>query len=215
MKRSRSDIFRTRPYLIAECAYSHEGDVEYLRKSVVSAAESACVDAVKFHILLDINTYMCPDHDLYERIREWMFTADQWREVIGLARSSGLGVIVLADDLGSFALLEEMKEDIAAVEIHSCSLNDAKMLEKTSLLNVPVILGVGGSSAEDIALSVDYLKKRGTTELLLMYGFQNYPTRYEYVNFEKMKKVQQMFGLPVGYADHTSWDDENNEVWSA
>ena len=45
-----------------------------------------------------------------------------------------------------------------------------------------------------------------------MHGFQNYPTKYEYINFNKMIRIRNKFNLPMGYADHTVWDNENNEL---
>jgi sialic acid synthase SpsE len=45
-----------------------------------------------------------------------------------------------------------------------------------------------------------------------MYGFQNYPTDYKDINFQKINLIQNLFGLPVGYADHTDPKDANNEL---
>ena len=44
-----------------------------------------------------------------------------------------------------------------------------------------------------------------------MFGFQNFPTRYENVNFRKMQKIMNLFPeFSYGYADHTAWDEPNN-----
>lgn len=210
MKNSR--LYENRPYLIAECAYSHEGDSDYLKKSIKKIAEAGCVDAVKFHVLFDIQTYMSPDHDLYERIQEWLFSEDEWRDIIDYARGLNLDVIILVDDLGSLDLLKTIGDKLSAIEIHACSLNDVKMLNKVSNFSIPVILGIGGSTIDEIAFAIDYLKKKGKSDIVLMYGFQNYPTKYEYINLKKMQKIKEVFDLPTGYADHTSWDDENQEL---
>ena len=210
MKNSR--LYENRPYLIAECAYSHEGDRDYLKKSIKKIAEAGCIDAVKFHVLFDIQTYMSPDHELYERIQEWLFSEDEWREIIDYARGLNLDVIILADDLGCLDFLESIQDKLSAIEIHACSLNDIKMLSKVSNFSIPVILGIGGSTIDEISFAIDYLKKRGRSDILLMYGFQNFPTRYEYINLKKMQKIKELFDLPIGYADHTSWNDENQEL---
>ncbi len=205
-------IQQDKPYLIAECAYAYEGDVIYLKKSVERIVETGCVDAVKFHILLDKDTYMTPDHSIYEKLKKWILREDEWAEIIKQVYDSGLDVIILADDLGCFGFLKSMENKLAAIEIHACSLNDVTMLEKASEFTIPAILGIGGSSIDEISFAVDYLKERGKNEIILMYGFQNYPTRYEYINFRKMKKIKKEFNLPLGYADHTAWDDENQEL---
>ncbi len=47
-----------------------------------------------------------------------------------------------------------------------------------------------------------------------MYGFQSYPTNYADINLSKMLKIKELFNLPIGYADHTAFDDPNNEIIS-
>lgn len=203
---------KNKPYLIAECAYSHMGDIKYLKKSIKKLSEIRCVNAVKFHVLSDIKTYMLPDHDLYEKIQNWLFSENEWRDIIDYAVISDLDVIVLADDLGSLPFLKLLENKLTAIEIHACSLNDIKMLQKTAEFNIPVILGIGGSTIEEITFATDFLKRKGKTDIILMYGFQNFPTKYEYINLRKMQKIKELFNLPIGYADHTSWDNENQEL---
>jgi|LGVF01.1.fsa_nt_gb sialic acid synthase SpsE len=210
MKNSR--LYEKAPYLIAECAYSHVGDRDYLKKSIKKIAAAGCIDAVKFHVLFDIQTYMCPDHDLYEKVQEWLFSEDEWRSIIDHAISLNLDVIILADDLGCLDFLESVQNTLSAIEIHACSLNDIKMLNKVSDFSIPVILGIGGSTIDEIAFAIDCLKEKGKSDIILMYGFQNYPTKYEYINLKKMQKMKELFDLPIGYADHTSWNDENQEL---
>jgi len=44
-----------------------------------------------------------------------------------------------------------------------------------------------------------------------MFGFQNYPTNYEDINFNKIKRLMQLFPeCSFGYADHTAWNEPNN-----
>ena len=46
-----------------------------------------------------------------------------------------------------------------------------------------------------------------------MFGFQNYPTKYSDINFRKVKALMEIFSsYEFGYADHCSWDEENNEM---
>lgn len=199
-------------YLIAECAYSYEGDKGYLEESIQKAAEAGCIDAIKFHVMIDPATYMTPDHPVYEMVKRWLLPEKTWEKLINASKDAGLQVIVLADDLGSLPFLKKVEKKLAAIEIHACSLNDVTMLEKAAGFKVPVILGVGGSGIEEIRYAINYLKKKGKKDVILMYGFQNYPTRYEYINLAKMQKLAKMLKLPVGYADHTAWNDECQEL---
>lgn len=199
-------------YLIAECAYSYEGDKGYLEESIKKAAEAGGIDAIKFHIMIDPTTYMTPDHPVYEPLQNWLLTEKTWEKLISTSKDAGLQVIALADDLGSLPFLKKVEKKLAAIEIHACSLNDVTMLEKAAGFKIPVILGVGGSDIEEIRFAINYLKKKGKRDILLMYGFQNYPTRYENINLKKMQKLAKIFALPIGYADHTAWDDKHQET---
>lgn len=207
-------LYKNKPYLIADCAYSHEGDLDYLRKSIKKIAETKCVDAVKFHVLFDIQTYISPSHDLYEKYQDWLFDENEWRSMIDYARNLNLDVIVLADDMGCLNFLESIQDKLSAIEIHACSLNDIIMLDRITNFNIPVILGVGGSTIDEISFAIDRLGKISKSNIILMYGFQSYPTRYIDINLSKILKIKKLFDLPVGYADHTAFDDPNNEIIS-
>jgi N,N'-diacetyllegionaminate synthase len=212
MKMDKKLLDKDGTYMIAECAYSYEGDKSYLERSIKKAATAGCIDAIKFHIMVDADTYMTPDHKVYDAVKAWLLSEKTWEELINTSKDAGLQVIALADDLGSFPFLKSVEKKLAAIEIHACSLNDVTMLEEAACFTVPVILGVGGSSTEEIKYAISYLKKKGKRDIVLMYGFQNYPTRYEYINLKKMQKLAKMFKLPVGYADHTAWNDGYQEL---
>ena len=46
-----------------------------------------------------------------------------------------------------------------------------------------------------------------------MFGFQNYPTVYEDINLNKIRRIMRLFSnFEYGYADHTAWNNEHNEL---
>ena len=57
------------PYIIGETAYLHEGDINYLNKMVDEIAEIE-LNAVKFHLMLDPESYMQKKHPLMEELRK-------------------------------------------------------------------------------------------------------------------------------------------------
>jgi sialic acid synthase SpsE len=202
-----------KPYLIAETAYNHEGDIAYLHRMIDEIA-SLKLDAVKFHLLLDIDSYMKQTHPLYEKVQQWMFTENQWNEIFSHANKKNLDIVALCDDVKSIRYINQKKKKISAIELHAVSLNDYFMLTEAVKFNDRLILGIGGSSISDISYAVDFLQNHGTQDILLMYGFQSYPTNYTNINIAKMHAISDVFHLPVGYADHTGYDDPNNAVIS-
>jgi len=202
-----------RPYIIGETAYNHEGNIDYLYKMIDEIA-GLKLDAVKFHLIFDLESYVVGDHPLMDEMKNWMFTCDQWKKVIEYSLDKDLDVICLCDDVESVDFVHKNFPDIAGMELHTTSLNDYFLLEKVADFKGCVVLGVGGSSLNEVQFAVDFLKNKGKDDILLMYGFQSFPTKYEDTNLSKMKKIKDLFDLPVGYADHTRFDDPNNEIIS-
>ena len=197
-------IVYDRPYLIAETAYNHQGNVEYLKSMVAGLPKE--VDAVKFHLLMDVNDYMREDHPIYNMVSEWVFSDKEWRDIFALSIQKCKDIVALCDDERSIDFILENYPDIAGIEIHSTGLNDIKLLAKVARFSNTVILGIGGSNVDEIAFAVEFLRERGKEDILLMYGFQSYPTKLEDVGFDRLIHIREFFDLPVGYADHCSFD---------
>ena len=201
------------PYIIGETAYIHEGDFNYLRKMIDAIAKIG-LNAVKFHILLEPESYFQKKHPLVKEIGKWMLTRKEWDRLIERAAMKGLDIIMLCDDVASVEFIFGRYPPVNAIEIHATGLNDIFLLEAASKFKGRVMLGVGGSTVDEIEYAVNYLRTRGKEDLVLMYGFQSYPTDYKEINLSKMAKLRDIFHLPVGYADHTAQDDPNNEIIS-
>jgi sialic acid synthase SpsE len=199
----------SKPYIIGETALNHEGDIEYLLRMVDEVAEVK-LNAVKFHLLLNPASYMQVKHPLLHKTEKWIFKEAQWEKIINHANNKGLDVIALCDDVESVEFLLKKKIKIDSIELHAVSLNDYFLLNAVSEFRGRIILGIGGSSIDEIHYAIEYLQNRGRSNILLMYGFQSYPTDYSQINLSKMIKIKNLFNLPVGYADHTAFDDPNN-----
>ena len=209
-----TDNFR-KPYIIGETAYNHEGDINYLYKMIDEIAEIK-LNAVKFHLLLNPESYMQKKHPLMEDTKKWIFNEKQWDDITDHSNKKGLDIVALCDDVESIEYILKNNKDVGAIELHATGLNDWFLLEESAKFNGPVILGIGGSTIDEIAYAVDFLKSKdkGKNDIILMYGFQSYPTKYTDINLAKMLKIKNLFDLPVGYADHTAFDDPNNGIIS-
>lgn len=195
--------------LIAETAWHHEGDFTFMHTLVNTIINNTNADIIKFHLLLDIDEYIDKNYSLYKVLNKWMFTEIQWNEILKYSSDSNKDLMLLFNDKKSakFGIKFEPK----LIEIHSTCLNDIHLLEmlKGNLVeNQKLVLGVGGSSINEIENALEILQHKN---IVLMFGFQNYPTRYSDINLRKMKKIMNMFPeFEFGYADHTAWDEKYN-----
>ncbi|MDB4505931.1 N-acetylneuraminate synthase family protein [Saprospiraceae bacterium] len=197
------------PYLIGETAFHHEGDIEFLKTLIKHGAEIG-VNAMKFHGLLDLDDYMVANHDAIEVIRPWCLTEEALGEVVGYTQQLELEVVLLCNDVKSIDWAIQHSNQIKAIELHATGLNDIFLLQKGSQFDGTVILGVGGSTLDEIQYAIDFLRSNGQEDIFLMHGFQNYPTDFKDINLSKMRLLQNLFDLPIGYADHTDPADEDN-----
>lgn len=202
-----------RPYLIGETAFHHQGDLNFL-KELIDAAENLKLDAIKFHLLLDIEDYMIKDHKAINTLRPWCFEAEQWTEILKYADGKNLDLILLCNDVKSIEWVNQLNIVVRAIEIHATGINDVFLLDKATIFDGTVILGTGGSTINEIQYAVDYLKKHGQNDIFLMHGFQNYPTNPSDIRLSRMKILSDLFQLPVGYADHSDPKDINNTLFS-
>jgi len=197
--------------LIAETAWHHEGDYIFMKNLVTRICETSSADIVKFHVTLDLDEYMSEDHAAYETLKSWMFSPKQWEELIGIVRKNGKELMLLLNDTKAIEFAKKFSPEL--IEIHSVCLNVPR-LQKAVIENIDVkakvVIGIGGCTLDEVKKAVQFFHER---EVVLMFGFQNYPTKYEDVNLGKIRKIQAMYpGHKFGYADHTSWDEDNNQL---
>ncbi|MDX1462133.1 MAG: N-acetylneuraminate synthase family protein [Marinirhabdus sp.] len=192
-------------YVYAETAFHHEGDMDYIKK-LIAQASAVGVNGIKFQVLTKASDFISTQHSAFETLQAYTFSSEQWSEIFECTTQSGLDIIMMPLDLGAFALLE--KHRVAYLDIHSVSFYDSKLLEAVKKSGLPIILGVGGRTREEIDAKRSYFE--GKLEVLMV-GYQSFPSTLEHVNIGKIAHlVKQYPDLAIGYADHSAHDDEFN-----
>lgn len=198
-----------KPYIIGETAFHHEGDIDFLR-GLISEGAKLGLDAMKFHLLFDLDDYMIANHDAIDLLRPWCLSSEALQEILPSVLEQGMDLVLLCNDVASLNWVNQCGLNVAAIELHATGINDYFLLAEAVKFEQTVILGTGGSTIDEVQYAVDYLKSHGKHDLFLMHGFQNYPTQFEDINLSKMKVLNRLFDLPVGYADHTDPEDLDN-----
>jgi N,N'-diacetyllegionaminate synthase len=194
--------------IIAETAWHHEGDFEFMKNLVFEICNTE-TDIVKLHITLDIDEYMSKNHPAYDTLKDWMLNEKQWTQVIEIVKKAGKKLMLLYNDEKAVEFGTQFNPEM--IEIHSVCLNDIHLISKinnTVSTDARIVLGVGGSTVYEIENAIQLLNN---FNIVLMFGFQNYPTKYEDINFEKVRKTMRLFSdYEFGYADHCAWNEANN-----
>lgn len=196
--------------LIAETAWHHDGDIDFFLKLVETICLETKCDYIKYHLTLDVDEYMHIDHPAYEWAKERIFSREEWKKIFDLTHKHAKKLMLLFNDRRSIEFGMQFNPDL--VEIHSVCLNDINLLTslKNTIGNKPtkIVLGVGGTDLYEIEYAINFLEN---DNIVMMHGFQNYPTEYKDINFSKIKKIMSLYSnFDHGYADHTAWNHVNN-----
>lgn len=200
----------TKLKFIAETAWHHEGDFNFMKKLITSICKKSKADIVKLHITLDFDSYMLSDHPSYSILKKWLFTETQWSKLIKIVRDNKKELMLLVNDIKAVDFASKVKPEY--IEVHSVCLNVPSILDSIKNkfdINTKIILGIGGSTLEEIDNALENFHDR---HCILMFGFQNYPTNYTDINLKKIRKVQRIYRKhQFGYADHTDWNHKQNQ----
>lgn len=188
------------PFILVEMSCSHEGDASRA-KTMIDAAAKAGADGIQLQIFSRAEQ-MPPQHELYGLLGKLEFSHDTWREVIAHARASGLAVFVFTYDLPSLRFAAELGVD--GFKLSSADLSNPELLAAAASTGLPITVGTGASTIDEIQSALAILAKNGATKLVLMHGVQNFPTELADANVARIGVLRRVFGLPVGYQDHTA-----------
>jgi len=191
-------------FVIAEVAASHEGSLEQAKR-LIEASLEAGADAVKFQVF-QADELVVSSHPKYQIFKELEFSLEQWLELLNYARK--LEIIFLADvfDIPSLELMDS--PEVQGYKIHLTNIANPDMLCRIAQTRKPVFLATGGAKPEEIGTAIDILKSNGNSDIILMHGYQAYPTKLEEVNLRLMSSLREMFHLPVGFLDHVDGGTE-------
>lgn len=187
-------------FIIAEAANSHEGSLDVAKKLVYAAADAGA-DAVKFQkfITEELLVPYHPDFSLFKslELKDW-----EWRELFKYA--SDMGIIAFADvfDIPSVTFIASL--NVPAYKIHSTDVSNTDLLRYVGSQKKPIFLGVGATYLDEITKALSFLHEN----VVLIHGFQAFPTRIEEANLMFLNTLQRKFDRLVGYMDHIDGNEE-------
>ena len=196
-----------RPYVIAEAAVSHQGEVETARSMVYLAHAMGC-DAIKFQMhvldnemLRDVPTSDNFDQPLYETLRDTELTLDEHKELKALCESLGIDYLCTPFSAAAADILET-ELDVEAFKTGSGELTNIPLLTHIAKKGRPMIISTGMALIEEIQETVDAMKASGVS-FALTHCVSAYPCPYERVNLHNVPRYRELFDVPVGLSDHS------------
>ncbi len=190
--------------IICEMSQTYEGKFEVASK-LVQDAITAKADAIKFQVF-KADELGTKDYKYYDLFTSLEFDALTWGKLVDQAHAGG--ILALADVFGLDSAKMLVEINIDGFKIHPTDIKNPPLLKFLAKTGKPLLLSAGGSHKEEIEKALQILRNNNAGEIVLMHGFQSYPTLVEHTNLNKMKLLQETFNLPVGFADHIDGDHE-------
>lgn len=197
--------------IIAEIANAHQGDPEAALKIACAAAEAG-VDSVKFQVYF-ARELLTEDHPQFGHFNRLSFTEKIWERLLKESRKSN--VRIYADVFGADAARVAAGSSVDGFKIHSSDLTNDLLLEVVARAGKKVFLGTGGSTLMEIRHALKLLKSAGgVPEIVLLHGFQAYPTRIEDTVLSRLRMLSELFGpaVRIGYSDHADAESKFSTI---
>ncbi|RME64693.1 MAG: hypothetical protein D6790_02895 [Caldilineae bacterium] len=208
-------------FIIAELAWAHDGDLDKAIR-IAQGAAAAGADAFSIHVT-HLPDYMVrhygnpdtvsagkPTSAIYDYLDKINLGFEQVEALVEATRNMGLAVCLMPNDFASLHFCEGLNPD-AYVLAPACFV-EHDFVEAIGQAGRPVILRIGGATLGEIEGTVNRLRAAGADRLLLLHGFQTYPTRLEETNLRVMPLLSRLFNCPVGLADHLDGGDALAQV---
>ncbi len=169
-----------------------------------------------------------PDTSQQAMLRKLALPAEVWRELAVCCREHGVEFLATPFDEKSLQTLLELRP--RRIKISSGDLNSGPWLMRLARTELPLLLSCGMATEREIAEALAVVawglseksEPSSREEILAAWDRRNrqesglakrltllqcttaYPCPPEAAGLGQMQRLQQLFGLPVGYSDHTA-----------
>lgn len=191
--------------IIAEIAQGFEGcPVKALL--LMKAASFSGADAAKYQLVY-ADELATPDYLYYDFFRSLEMSDAEWRDLSKHARELGIGLQF--DVFGAKSLKLAIDIGADAIKLHGTDIANIGLLNEVAKSGVSeVLLGGGGAYLDELILALNILAGK---RVILLLGFQGYPTPNEANQISRMCFFSEKFSLgypnlSIGFADHTPQD---------
>ena len=191
--------------IIAEIAQGYEGKAE-LARQLLNAAATGGADAAKYQLVY-ADELATPDYEYYDLFKSLEMPDDVWKDLASYAQELKVELHLDIFGLRSLALAEKL--NVGAVKLHGTDIANVGLLKAVAASQVnTVLLGAGGAFAAEIEQALTILSDKC---VVLLLGFQGYPTPDETNQISRVSTFTQKYGasspnIKIGFADHADPD---------
>lgn len=197
-------------YIIAEIGVNHNGDLPTAHK-LIDLAVACGADAVKFQTYIT-DELVLPDaqqaeyqmHSVgkksqAEMLRDYELPFSAFVELQAHCARLKIDFISTAFDPASLEFIIGIKP--ACLKWASGELTNMPLLRMANKARLPILLSTGMGSLTEISRALDWLDP--DVEKVILQCVSQYPAAISDQNLRVLPAMQNAFGCPVGFSDHT------------
>lgn len=202
--------------IIAEAGVNHNADIN-IAKKLIDVAKEAGADIVKFQTAVPElvmteqaekavyqidNTGIASESQL-DMAKKIHLPLEAYKELLDYSNSVGIKFLSTPFDHVSIDYLYNLGLDI--FKIPSGEITNLPYLQTIGRMKTNVILSTGMSTLDEIGEALKVLIAEGTLKenITVLHCNTDYPTKMTDVNLKAMITIGEVFGVKIGYSDHT------------
>ena len=191
-------------FIIAEIGNNHEGNLDRAKR-MVAAGAGAGADAVKFQTLRPEGLVRPQDQTRFATLKRFELSFRDYEALARTARDEGTIFLSTPFDLEACAFLDAL---LPAFKIASGDNTFYPLLELAASYGKPIILSTGLATLQELQYAVALIERvwsdrRVPSQLALLHCVTSYLTPPAAANLNRIGLLRRIFGLTVGYSDHT------------
>ena len=184
--------------IIAESAFNHNGDIDYLFH-LADAAKYADADYFTVQVM-NAKDFAIPDYSKYQLYIENEISFEDWEKLFNYCDQIGIKVLPCILDEASFEFCYSY--GFRFFKIHATDIVNEPFLRLLAAKNdCKYMLETQVATNFDIQFAFAFLKDK--IECLIN-GYSNYPTEIEDLNLNVIDSLKRDYNTKVGYADHST-----------
>jgi len=203
------------PYIIAEIGANHNGDMQLAKKMIDAAIICGC-DAVKFQSWNNkslisktgykqntVFTGSKKKHfgSLEQMVDKYYLRKEQHFELKDYSISKGVDFCSTPFSKEEVDLLNEL--DVEFFKVASMDINNYPLLKYLAQFDKPILLSTGMANLGEIEKAVKIIEEEGNSKIIILHCVAIYPPEDKDLNLKNISMLQNTFGYPVGFSDHT------------
>ncbi|MBD1139711.1 pseudaminic acid synthase [Pelagibacterales bacterium SAG-MED38] len=204
---------KKKPLLIGEVSCNHNGKILNAKK-IIDVAKKYGVDFIKLQTYSASSLTIKTDRkdfliqkglwkgkklwDLYDKAK----TPFSWqKDLFEYTKKKKIKCFSTPFDEKAVDLLEKLSCPI--YKIASFEINHFPLIKKIAQTKKPMIISTGMAHLKNIDLAVNFAKKNGCKQIIILYCVSNYPSNIEDFNFKNIEIIKKRYNCKVGFSDHS------------